>query len=178
MSADVTLFGKLRCNKTRFYQAELEARGIVFELAEVDKDTDAARRLTELAGDPNKFPTLEINGRKVRNPTLPDLEKELARSGLYDPGLVHDTKSQRIIRHMSPSDAFVSYTWQGDRMVLGHIEVDPSLRGTGVGARFAIEVFQSLVQTRHEVRLTCPFLRKVASTQARWRDKFNLGDQI
>ena len=53
--------------------------------------------------------------------------------------------SQRFIRHMAPVDAFVSYHWQGDRMVMAHIEVDPSLRGTGLGARFAAEVFDAVV---------------------------------
>ena len=38
--------------------------------------------------------------------------KELARAGVYDPDLIHDEHGQRFIRHMSPSDAFVSYAWQ------------------------------------------------------------------
>ena len=48
--ADITLFGEVRCHKTRFYQAALEERGLDYELAEVDKDADAARRLASLAG--------------------------------------------------------------------------------------------------------------------------------
>ena len=48
--ADITLFGETRCHKTRFYQAALDERGLDYELAEVDKDAEAARRLTELAG--------------------------------------------------------------------------------------------------------------------------------
>jgi len=144
MSGDSTLFGEVRCHKTRFYQAALEERGLTFEMAEVDKDPTAAKRLTELTGSADKFPTFQIDGKKLRNPTLPELDKVLARAGLYDPGLVHDKKSQRFVRHMAPSDAFVSYTWQVERMVLGHIETDASLRGSGLGARFAAQVIEHL----------------------------------
>lgn len=77
---------------------------------------------------------------------------------------------------MSPSDAFVSYVWQCDRMVLTHIEVDPSFRGSGLGSRFATEVFEEIEDRPHEIRLTCPFLRKVALTRPEWRMKFNLGE--
>ena len=98
------------------------------------------------------------------------------RAGLYDPGLIHEERAQRFVRHMAPSDAFVSYVWQGDRMILTHIEVDPSFRGSGLGARFAAEVFEEIETRSHEIRLTCPFLRKVGGTRANWRKKFNLGD--
>ncbi len=178
MTDGITLFGEVRCHKTRFYQAALDERGLTYEMAEVDKDADAATRLTALTGSANKFPTFEINGRKLRNPSLPELEKALARADLFDPGLVNDKKSQRFVRHMAPSDAFVSYTWQGDRMVLGHIETDPTLRGSGLGARFATEVFEHLEAADHEVRLTCPFLRRVGATRPNWRKKFQLKDML
>ena len=76
---DITLFGEVRCHKTRFYQSALEERGLAYELAEVDKDPRAAERLTKLAGSAGKFPTFQIKGRKLRNPKLPELDKELAR---------------------------------------------------------------------------------------------------
>lgn len=174
--AEITLFGELHCHKTRFYRDALEERGLDYELAEVDKDPAAAERLARLTGSADKFPTFEIKGRKVRSPKLHDLDKELARAGLYDPGLIHDEKAQRFIRHMAPSDAFVSYVRQGERMVLTHIEVAPSVRGSGLGARFAAEVFQALEHRDHEIRLTCPFLRRVALTRPEWRRKFSLGD--
>jgi predicted GNAT family acetyltransferase len=174
--ADITLFGEGRCHKTRYYQQALEERGLAYELAEVDKDTEAARRLADLTGSETKFPTFQIKGRKLRNPRLPDLDKALARAGLYCPGLAHDEKAQRFVRHMAPSDAFASYVWQGERMVLTHIEVDPSHRGSGLGGRFASEVFEAIEKRPHEIRVTCPFLRRVAMTRPQWRRKFNLGE--
>ena len=86
--------------------------------------------------------------------------------------LVHDTESQRFIHPMTPSDAFVEYHWKGDQMILHHIEIDPSLRGSGFGARFACEVLEQLQDSPLEIRLTCPFLRQVAKTRVEWRRKF------
>ncbi|MAZ22976.1 N-acetyltransferase [Roseovarius sp.] len=171
---EVTLFGETRCHKTRHYQDALAARSVAYELAEVDKDAQAAERLTALTGSASKFPTFLIKGRKLRNPRLAELDKALARAGLYDPGVIHDAKAQRFLRHMLPSDAFVSYRWQGDRMILSHIEIDPALRGSGLGAHFAAEVFERLLPSSHDIRLACPFLRQVARTRAAWREKFNL----
>lgn len=175
MTPDITLYGETRCHKTQHYQAALKERGLEYELAEVDRDPQAADRLTALAGAADKFPTFEIKGRKLRNPNLPDLDKALARAGLFDPGLVHDLKGQRFIRHMLPSDAFVSYAWQEDDcMVLGHIEVDPALRGMGKGVKVATEVLEHLENADHDIRLTCPFLRRVGENRAEWREKFQL----
>jgi arsenate reductase-like glutaredoxin family protein len=174
MREDVTLFGETRCAKTRFYRAALVERGVAFELAEVDKDQIAAQRLVSLTGSAEKFPTLEIKGRKVRNPKLADLDKELARAGLFDPGLIHDETSHRFVRHMAPTDAFVSYSIKNDRMVLGHIEVAPSLHGSGLGTRLAGEVFDALLDSDHQLRITSPFLRRVAEARPEWRRKFNI----
>ncbi|MGB7336674.1 MAG: N-acetyltransferase, partial [Salaquimonas sp.] len=59
-------------------------------------------------------------------------------------------------------------------MVVGHIEISMHLRGSGLGTRFATELLEQLEQADHDVRLTCPFLRKVAQPRSVWRDKFNL----
>lgn len=175
--SDITLFGCTDCRKTDFYRQALAEREVEYEFADVHEDEDAARRLVALTGSASKFPTFEIAGRKLRNPVLPELDKALARAGAYDTGLVHDVAGQRFLRYMAPSDAFVSYSWQGDRMVLTHIEVDPALRGSGIGARVAAEVFEHLQDAPHEIRLTCPFLRRVGATRPEWRHKFNLEGQ-
>ena len=168
MKDAIILFGETRCHKTRFYQTALSDRGLDYELAEVDRDINAAMRLTALVGGADKFPTFEINGRKLRNPTLANLDKRLARAGLFDPGLVHEKKSQRFVRYMSPSDAFVSYSWPDKVMQLGHIEIDPSLRGSGLGALVARDVFDILETVEHDVSVTCPFLRRVAAMRRDW----------
>lgn len=131
-------------------------------------------RLEALASSADKVPTFQIKGRKLRNPTLPELNKTLARVGLFDAGLVHDKKSQRFVRYMAPTDVFVSYSWQGDSMVLGDIEVGPTDFGSGLGERFATKVFEHLENAKHEIHLTSPFLRRVGATLVNWRKIFNL----
>jgi len=143
-ASEITLFGEVRCHKTRFYQAALEERGLPYELAEVDKDEAAAERLTALTGDATKFPTFQIKGRKLRNPKLAELDKRLAREGLYDPGLQHDVKQQKFLKYMAPTDAFARYRLKNDQLVLDHMEIAGDLRGKGLGKSFAREVLQYL----------------------------------
>ena len=173
--ADITLFGELRCHKTRFYRDALDARHLEYEIAEVDKDPEAARRLTELAGSADKFPTFQIRGRKLRNPTLPKLDRTLAHAGLYDPGLIHDAQNGRFVRYMAPSDGFVSYVRRNDTMVLTHIEIPRALRGGDVGRALAAEVLDHLLDTPFSIRISCPYLHRVASSRAEWRSRFDIG---
>lgn len=99
-----------------------------------------------------------------------------ALSELVDAGFTHDFRIQNgklvdVSAGLAVNPAEVTV-----RMILTHIEVDPSFRGSGLGARFAAEVFEEIETRSHEIRLTCPFLRKVGGTRANWRKKFNLGD--
>lgn len=76
---------------------------------------------------------------------------------------------------MTPSNAFISYVRQGDRIVLTHIEVDPSRRNSGIGARFAMTVLGHLLHQPYEIYITCPFLCRVAAMRPDWRAKFRIG---
>ena len=91
------------------------------------------------------------------------------------PDVVHDITNERFTKRTAPHSAFVTYYWRDAVMVMDHIEVSPNLRGTGAGARFARGVFEVVQNEPHEIRLTCPFLRRVASSRPEWRKKFNLG---
>ena len=74
---------------------------------------------------------------------------------------------------MKPSDAFASYSPRADGVwVFGHIETPSELRGTGLGARLAKELFEWIVANKIDARLTCTFLRKVASTREDWTARF------
>ena len=96
-------------------------------------------------------------------------------SSAHAPDLLHDKAAGRFSKRSAPQSAFITYYWRDVVMVLDHIEVSPSLRGTGAGARFAQEVFETVQNEPQEIRLTCPFLRRVASSRPEWRKKFNLG---
>lgn len=95
--------------------------------------------------------------------------------------LVHDEKLQRFIHHMEPIDAFASYVWHdnalGDlTMVLDHIKVPQTTRGSGLGARFATQVLEHLQDSETDIKITCAFMLRVARTRPIWREKFNTGD--
>lgn len=171
----ITLYSRDGCHRTGQILNELNRHGVDYRYANVEINPEARDELIALTGSAEKFPTIVIAGRKIRNPSGKDLECELARAGLIDGALIHDEKSQRFIRRMRPKDAFVSYTLRNNKMILTHIEVDPSHRGKGIGARFAIEVFEALEDSDTDVRLTCSFLRRVAGTKEKWRNKFGIG---
>mgnify|MGYP006086074037 CR=1 FL=1 len=56
-------------------------------------------------------------------------------------------------------------------MVMGHVDVDPALRGAGSEVKVATEIFEHLINADHEIRLTCPFLPRVGVTRTEWRTK-------
>lgn len=94
--------------------------------------------------------------------------------------LVHDAKLQRFIHHMKPTDAFVSYVWESasatPTMILDHVEVSKTTRGSGLGARFAVQVLEHLQDSETDIKITCSFLLRVARTRPIWREKFNTGE--
>lgn len=88
-----------------------------------------------------KAPALIVGQRLFRNPPLSDLPKIAMRTGLIPTTMIHDENSQRFVWPRQPADGFASYVWRNNLMVIGHIEVDASLRGRGLGARNAAEMF-------------------------------------
>ena len=172
---NVKLYGSKDCKKSRLYQDALTERKIDYVFLDVEANQDAASELRLLYSDGSlKFPTLLIGTLRLRNPSLRDLDRKLAHEGLYNPGAVHEPKSNRFVRYMKPEDAFLSYSETQGRLILGHIEVPPQSRGTGLGARFALEVFPMVKALGKEARITCPFMRKVASKHDEWAEYFNV----
>ncbi|MBL0924132.1 MAG: N-acetyltransferase [Sphingomonadaceae bacterium] len=78
--------------------------------------------------------------------------------------------------HMATAagEAFVTFRWEGDVMVLPHAEVPTTLRGTGAGARLANGVFAEIEAMGIKARPICPFLVRVARSDPRWRALFGI----
>lgn len=170
MKKDVAIFGNGHCARAVVYQREMDARGISYEFFDIDSDQAARAVLASFYPDGiAKAPALIFGGKLYRNPKTTDLDKLLARAGIYDPGLIHDLDNQRYIRHMNPADAFVSYSRRGETVILGHIEVPHEKRGSGIGARVAAEVFEEIIRQEEKARVTCPFLRRVALSKPHWK---------
>jgi uncharacterized protein len=86
----------------------------------------------------------------------------------------YEPDHERFTMSTANGDAFVTFRWQGEVMVLPHAEVPPALRGTGAGARLANGVFAEIEAMGIKARPTCPFLVRVARSDPRWRELFDL----
>ena len=87
---------------------------------------------------------------------------------LYEP-------DQSRFRMPTPAgDALVTIEWDGDVMLLAHAEVPAALRGTGAGGRLAQGVFEEIERMGIKARPLCPFLLRVAKSDARWQRLFGL----
>ena len=172
---NVKLYGAKRCEKSRLYEDALMARCVPYIFFDVETNEEAANELRQLYTDRElKYPTLLIDGKRVRNPSMPELDRKLTRAGLYDAGVFHEAKSKRFVRYMEPQDAFVSYSETETRITLGHIEIPQASRGSGLGARFALDIFPMVKALGKEARITCLFMRKVAASRSKWAEYFNI----
>ena len=179
---DVRLYGARACHKSRFYEDALKERKVEYVFRDVEADKEAARELSAIFGaDPaghTKYPTFLIKGKRLRNPRLRDLDRALSHEELYDPGILHETQAQRFTKFMTPQDAFVSYSESDQRITLSHIEVPREKRGSGLGAKLALAVFPRVKELGEaqgkSVRISCPFIRKVALSEPEWAEYFNV----
>ena len=176
--SNVRLYGAKRCVKSRLYEAALIERGVPYTFFDVEINDEAANELRLLYADRDlQYPTFLIGGKRVRNPSLRELDRTLTHEGLYDAGVAHEPKSKRFVRYMKPQDAFVSYSESETKIILGHIEIPPEKRGSGLGARLALEVFPMVKDLGKEARITCTFMRKVAASRPEWAEYFNIASK-
>lgn len=173
--APVRLYGSAECFKTRVYADFLAKRDVSFTLRDVEHDECAADELRSLYSDGDlKFPTLLVQDKRLRNPDMRALDRALAHADLFDPGVMHEPHANRFLRFMAPRDAFVSYCLTDDLITLTHIEVPEEKRKSGLGARFALEVFPLVRDMGKPARITCSFMRRVASRDPQWADYFRI----
>jgi uncharacterized protein len=92
----------------------------------------------------------------------------MSRTVKYEPD------RNRFAMHTDKGDAFVTFRWVGDVMVLPHAEVPATLRGSGAGGRLAHGVFAEIEAMGIKAQPTCPFLVRVARSDLRWQEMFEL----
>ena len=88
--------------------------------------------------------------------------------------ILYEPEQNRFRMPTEAGDAYVTFRWQGDVMVLPHAEVPSALRGTGAGGRLANGVFAEIEAMGIKARPTCPFLVRVARADPRWQKLFGL----
>lgn len=78
LNESVKIYGAERCHKSRYYCDYFKQRDISFAFYDVEKNEDFAKELRSLYDNGRlNFPTLVIDGKKMRNPSHQDLEKQL-----------------------------------------------------------------------------------------------------
>lgn len=73
---DIRLYGAARCHKTQFYIDFFKNKQLEFTFLDVEADETAASELRSLYTNGRlNFPTITINGKKLRNPRTTELER-------------------------------------------------------------------------------------------------------
>lgn len=171
---DIVVLAVGDCHKARAIAHRVEELGVPFQHIDIEARPDLAARFAALVADKiTHAPTLVVRETAWRNPALSDIEKLLARAGVVQARPIHYPRQQRVVWHMPLGDAFASYSIRPDgTLVFGHIETPVALRGTGLGARLAMETFDWIETNAIVARLTCSFLRRVAASKTKWSDQF------
>ena len=74
--SSIKLYGAERCHKTQYYKTFFETRNLNYAFLDVeenDKNSEELRNLYE--NRKLNFPTIIINSKKLRNPTLKAIQK-------------------------------------------------------------------------------------------------------
>jgi predicted GNAT family acetyltransferase len=88
--------------------------------------------------------------------------------------ILYQPERNRFTMPTPAGDAYVTFRWDDDVMVLPHAEVPAAMRGTGAGGRLAQGVFAEIEAMGVIARPTCPFLVRVARSDPRWQKLFHL----
>jgi len=74
----IKLYGSPNCHKTRFYKDFLSKRALPFQFFDVIQNEKAAEELRSLYSNRKlNFPTITVGHKKLRNPSINELEKWL-----------------------------------------------------------------------------------------------------
>ncbi len=79
----IQIYGAARCHKSQYYQQYFRNKNLNFTFLDVEKNAASAEELRQLY--PNRklhFPTLLINGKRLRNPRDKAIEKQLTKQEL------------------------------------------------------------------------------------------------
>ena len=78
---EIKIYGTARCHKTQYYRKYFAAKGLAVVFLDVEQNEAYAAELRSLyeSGKLN-FPTLVIDGKKLRNPRSEEIEKQLKKT--------------------------------------------------------------------------------------------------
>lgn len=77
---EIKIYGAARCHKTQYYQQYFADRELAYTFLDVEDNEAYAAELRSLyASGKLNFPTLIIDGKKLRNPNEKQIEKQLKK---------------------------------------------------------------------------------------------------
>lgn len=82
-----------------------------------------------------------------------------------------DPESSRYVATLDDAVAgVVEYRRVGERLILVHTQVEPSMEGRGIGSRLARAVLEDLRRSGLTARIECPFLRAYLARHPEFED--------
>jgi len=81
-----------------------------------------------------------------------------------------DHKGAFVIEHDGTRLAEMTYSLAGEIAIIDHTEVDPSLRGTGAGAKLVAAAVAWAREGRHRIMPLCPFAKSVFDKTPEYAD--------
>lgn len=84
INPSVAVYGTDWCPLTRALRNWLDTLGVRFDYHNIERDPEAERAVIEMNGGKRKFPMVKVDDVVMKNPSLEELNKALARHGLLE----------------------------------------------------------------------------------------------
>ena len=175
---DIKIYGSTSCHKCLYYKNYLSDREIPFTFFDVIGNKHHAQELKNLyeTGKLN-FPTLVINGKKLRNPSDKLLDKYLLKNNLIKVPKMAESKISELVHHedkrqfhldFEGATGVVRYERRDDTLFLIHAEIPFELRGKGFGKILVEKTFEYIKVHGWQAEAVCPYIKVVARRNPQW----------
>ncbi len=84
MEKKIKLYGTAWCPKSAHLRNYLQSQWIEFEDLNVETQEEAEQEVRGFYDGELKFPTLSVDGKHIKNPSIQDLDKFLKENGVED----------------------------------------------------------------------------------------------
>ncbi len=173
---NIKIYGAARCHKSQFYLQYFKDSPFDIVFLDVEKNSKHEEELRTLYENRKlNFPTLVINGKKLRNPRTYEIEKVLKKSKTMtitnNIKIKHNPSRKRFVLQTERGKAFISYLVQDGVYYLNHSEVPSSLRGQGIGKELVEQTFDYIVENKIKAVAVCSYIKAVRDRNPKWKDK-------
>jgi predicted GNAT family acetyltransferase len=139
----------------------------------VENDEENARELQSLYQSSKlKYPTLRIGTKRLRNPSIKNLEKWLDKM-TPEPSsdtstLIHDENRRQFRMPIENGIGAVRYERRDNTLFLIHAEVPFELRGQGHGKVLVVKTLEYIERKSWKAEAVCPYIKAVVRRSEKW----------